>query len=284
MPCLCCIDPEHIRNAGRRSFLSQQGQLGVSLNSHSAGFWQLEKCEKCMEHLMAASGVPGMAAHMGLGVTLPGTLQWFSRCPHAHILQEIQKVYCGPLKRCLWNWSCKLGPGEPSQDEPGHSCLSQGSSGLVGSHLSLCLLSCRAQHWLRWGTESCWDRLFPRDQSQCCGLGSQIHTRVLGTSSLSPILHSLFLFLAQPLSALSHALVPRSASDTRSPGKPQQPGWGPGLRVPRRQRELDRAAGFPPLLHRILRGPWKRLEVSLQGLHQRRRYLGILWSTQSPTH
>lgn len=137
MPCLCCIDPEHIRNAGRRSLLSQQGQLGVSLNSHSAGFWQLEKCEKCMEHLMAASGVPGMAAHMGLGVTLPGTSQWFSRCPHAHILQEIQKVYCGPLKRCLWNWSCKLGPGEPSQDEPGQSCLSQGSSGLVESHLSL---------------------------------------------------------------------------------------------------------------------------------------------------
>lgn len=155
----------------------------------------------------------------------------------------------------------------------------------LGAHIyPFCLLSGRAGHWLRWGTESCWDRVFPRDKCQCCGSGSQTHSQVPGTASLSPILHSLFLFLAQSLSALSHTPVPHSASDTRSPGKPQQPGWGPGLRVPRRQRELDRAAGFPALLHWILRGPWKRLEVSLQGLHQRRRYLCILWSGQSSTH
>uniref|UniRef100_A0A8C5JLV9 Transporter n=1 Tax=Junco hyemalis TaxID=40217 RepID=A0A8C5JLV9_JUNHY len=72
-----------------------------------------------------------------------------------------------------------------------------------------CLLRGRAGQWLRGETESCWDRVFPRHRCQCCHLGSQIHSRVLGTSSLSPILHSLCLFLAHPLSALSHPLVPQ---------------------------------------------------------------------------
>lgn len=102
------------------------------------------------------------------------------------------------------------------------------------------------------------------------------------TPEFSALFPSLLLFplpLFLPSAALSHPLLSCSAGDARAPGESQQPGRGPGLRVPRRQRELDGAAGFPPLLHRILRGARKRLEVPLQGLHQWRRYSIIPWSS-----
>lgn len=96
--------------------------------------------------------------------------------------------------------------------------------------------------------------------------------------SLTPWAHSLGSFDLRDMetAAFPASPIPCSlslpAGDTGAPGEPQQPRRGPGLRVPRGQRELDGPPGFPPLLHRVLRGARQRLEVPLQGLHQRRRY------------
>jgi len=176
-----------------------------------------------------------------------------------------------PLERISWETGiarCVLA----SQGEPGASRLSQGSSGHVGSHLSPFL----AQQDISWG-----------GAQRTAGTGCPQETKVLVVTyshlssqrSFPPSCSSpLLLFLPQPPSALSHPLLSHLAGDARPPGESHQPGRGAGLRVPRRQRELDGAAGFPPFLHRILRGPRKRLEVPLQGLHQWRRYSDILWS------
>lgn len=140
---------------------------------------------------MAAGRVPGMAAHMGLGATLPGTPQWFSCCPHAHILQEIQRVYCGSLKRCFGSWGCELGPGEPSQNELGQSYLSQGSSGPGGSHLSLLFAQWQSRALAEVGNRELLGQGVPKGQVSMLWLGvtnsftSSWHCLPLSHSSFS---------------------------------------------------------------------------------------------------
>lgn len=162
-----------------------------------------------------------------------------------------------------------------SQGELEPSCLSQGSSGHVGSYLSPLFAQEQSRMPAGMVHRELVGQGIPKGQVSTQHL-RVANLRALAVPSLSPALHPLFSFLPRPMAALSHPLPSRSAGDTRAPGEPQQPGLGSRLRMPRRQGELDRAAGFPSLLHRILCGPRKRLEVPLQGLHQWRRYVGIL--------
>lgn len=214
------------------------------------------------------SRVPGMAGAGGIPGTPVMLLPLLSSCPcSAGDLECLSR----PLERISWEtgvarWVLA------SQGEPGPSCL----AGHVGSHLSPLLV----EQDISWGGAQ-------QTAGERCPLGTSVRAETQGhqfTPELSALLPSLPLFI--PLFFISSStpgcplpfLLSRSAGDTRAPGEPQQPGWGPGLRVPGRPRQLDGAAGFPPFLHRILRGTWKRLEVPLQGLHQWRRYSGILWS------
>lgn len=215
-----------------------------------------------------------MAGAHGVGVScsLAQRQRFFPCCPYAYVLQEIRKVYCDPLNGFLGKLGLQDGSWPPRLNQ-GHPAFSRGALAVWDRIYPLCFLRSRAGCQLGWCTEICWDGASPR--VKCLGVTnshpSSQHSFPLSCSSPLP------LFL--PSAALSHPLLSCSAGDARAPGESQQPGWGPGLRVPRRQRELDGAAGFPPLLHRILRGARKRLEVPLQGLHQWRRYSIIPWSS-----
>ena len=91
---------------------------------------------------------------------------FFPCCPHTHVLQEIRKVYRDPLKGFLGKLGLQDGSWPPRVNR-GHPAFARGALAMWDRIYPLSLLSSRAGCQLRWSTESCWDRVSPRDK--CLG-------------------------------------------------------------------------------------------------------------------